>query len=92
MEENEVENFSSLANVFVPLGKSTSSGLCLSAKILKERQESSVLDVGRFSLDKTLNFLEIVENLMRLLHVVLVACLEDSPFSLLILLGIPGLQ
>ena len=85
MEEDEVEDFGSLADIFIPLGESATSGLSLRAQVLKQRQESSVLDIGSLCLDQALHILQVVEYLMRLLHVILIAGLKDTPFALLVM-------
>ena len=84
MEENEVENFGTLADIFVPLSQPTARRLGLHRKVLKEAQEAPILDVCRLCLHEAFDFLEVVENLMRLLHVVLVARLKYASLALLI--------
>ena len=84
MEEDEVENFGTLADIFVPLCQPASSCLSLHRKVLEETQEAPILDIRRLCLHEAFDFLEVVENLMRLLHVVLVASLEYASLALLI--------
>ena len=84
VEQHKVEDLSSFANVFVPLSQSSSSSLCLRRQILKQTQEALVLDVGSLSFDQLLNFFQIVEDFMWLLHIVLVRCLKHTSFPLLI--------
>ena len=84
MEENEVEDFGTFTNILVPLGQTTASRLSLHRKVLKETQEAPILYICCLCLHETFHFFEIVENLMRLLHIVFVAGLEYAPLSLLI--------
>ena len=63
------------------------SGFCrlgLHRKVLEEGQKSAILDVCRFCLDETFDFFQVIEDLMGLLHVILIASLENTAFTLLI--------
>ena len=84
MKQDEVEDLCTLADIFVPLGKAAPCRLCLHGQVLKKAHESPVLDIGRLRFDHPFNFFQVVEDLLRLLHVVLVAGLEDSALSLLV--------
>ena len=84
MEEDEVEYFGTFANILVPLSQTTASCLSLHRKVFEEAQEAPILYVCRLCLHEAFHFFEIVENLMRLLHVVFVAGLEYAPLPLLI--------
>ena len=84
MKQDEVEDLCTLADIFVPLGKAAPCRLCLHGQVLKKAHESPVLDIGRLRFDHPFNFFQVVEDLLRLLHVVFVAGLEDSALSLLV--------
>jgi len=84
MEEDEIEDFGALADVFVPLSQAPTCRLRLHRQILEEAHKAAILDVGRLGLNHALHLFEVVENFLRLLHVVLVACLEDAALALLV--------
>ena len=84
VEEDEVKDFGTFADIFVPLSQPTACCFSLHRKVLEEAQEAPILNVCRFCFQKAFHFLEVIEDLMGLLHVVLVAGLEYAPLALLI--------
>ena len=72
VEENKVEYFRALTDIFLPLCESASSGFRLCAQILEKTQEPSIFDICCFCFDQAFHFLEVVVYLMRLLHVIFV--------------------
>jgi len=56
----------------------------LRGQILEKGKEALVLDVGGLSFEQSLNLLQVVVYIVRLLHVLLVAGLEDAPLALLV--------
>ena len=85
VEEHEVEDLRSFADILLPLGKSATRRLSLRAQVLEKAQEPTILDVSRLCLDQALHFLEVVEDLVGLLHVILVGCLKHALLALLIM-------
>ena len=84
MKQDEVEDFCAFADILVPLSQTASRGLRLHRKILEKTQKAAILNVCRFCLDKALDFFKVIENLMRLLHIILITSLEDASLALLI--------
>ena len=85
MEQDKVKDLSALTYVFIPLSESPTSCLCLHGKVFEQRQKSAILDICRLSLHQAFDFFQVVEDLMRLLHVVFVACFKHASFTLLIM-------
>ena len=84
VKQNEVEHFRPLTHIFLPLGESRPRTLRLRRQILKKRQESTILNIRRLGFQLALNFLKVVEYLLRLLQVVLIGGFEHTTLALLI--------
>jgi len=84
VKEHKVEDFGAFANVFIPLGESATWRLCLHRKVLEETQKAPIFNIYRFCFHEAFNLFKIVKDFMWLLHVVLVAGLEDTLFTLLV--------
>lgn len=84
VKEDEVEDLSALADVFVPLGQPTTRRLRLHRQVFEEAQKAAIFDVCRLCLHQAFDLFEVVEDFVRLLHIVLIAGLEDATLPLLV--------
>ena len=85
VEEHEVKDFGTFADIFVPLSEAPARGLCLHGQVLEKAHEPSILNVRRLSFHHPFDLLQVIEDLLRLLHIILVACLEYASLTLLIM-------
>ena len=89
VEQNKVEHFGPFTYVFLPLRLfglrpcRSSYRVVLGCQVLKQTDKAFVLDIGGLTLKDTFNILEVVVNLVGLLHVGLIAGLKDTLLALL---------
>ena len=83
MEQDEIEHFGPLANIFIPLSQASSSSLRLHRQILEKAKEASIFDIGCLGFDELLDLFQVVEDFVRLLHIILIARLEHASLTLL---------